>query len=110
MLDACYTAHVTTKDQVFVTIGNIFLPRNSNAQYAHDTINTCIVGCHCVIRSTFNVGNPGKGMEMLLRSSTDESNPCVLSAIKSTNTATIETILAKSLEAARIAGSKTPLI
>ena len=65
-----------------------------------------------VLKSTFNPSEPGQGMARLLRSSTDGTNPSMISAIKSTDAANIETILRDSAADARATqlASSTPTI
>jgi hypothetical protein len=38
MVDACYTARATTKQQVFDGIEKLTLHKNENGQYTHDAI------------------------------------------------------------------------
>ena len=95
MSDACYTARATTKAQVTASIGGLNFP-TSNGQFTHDAAATFVVGLQCILKMTFNPSEPGCGMEMLLRSSTDGVNPSALSAIKSTDVATIATDISKN--------------
>ena len=97
MSDACYTARATTKAQVAASVASLSLP-TTNGQYTHDAAAMFVVGLHRVLKMTFNPSEPGCGMEMLLRSSTDGVNPSALSAIKSTNVATIATVIQASAE------------
>ena len=99
MSDACYTARATTKAQVTASIGGLNFP-TSKGQYTHDAAATFVVGLHRILKMTFNPSKPGCGMEMLLQSSTDGVNPSALSAIKSTDVATITTVIKKSSDAA----------
>ena len=73
MSDACFTACATTKAHVTAAIGKINLAV-VNGQYSHDAIAQFIVAVKRAIKSTYNPAEPGCGMEMLLRSSTDHRN------------------------------------
>eukprot|EP00804_Cyclotella_cryptica_P028786 CCRYP_018721-RA/>CCRYP_018721-RA protein AED:0.43 eAED:0.43 QI:0/0/0/1/0/0/2/0/620 len=48
----------------------LFFTRNSSNQYTHDAITTFFAGVRRVLKSTYNPGDPGNGMEKLLISST----------------------------------------
>jgi len=102
MSDACFTARATTKAHVTAAIGDINLAV-VNGQYSHDAIAQFIVAVKRVLKSTYNPAEPGCGMEMLLRSSTDTANPSKISAIKSTDVATIATIIRDSSADAKAA-------
>ena len=104
MSDACFTARATTKAHVTAAIGDIHLAV-ANGQYSHDAIAQFIVAVKRVLKSTYNPAEPGCGMEMLLRSSTDAANPSKISAIKSTDVATIASIIRDASAAAK--ASKT---
>ena len=58
--------------------------------------NLLTVGTARVLKSTFYQGGGTTGMQRLLTSSTDATNPSELSAILSTQVATVDTVLAKS--------------
>ena len=105
MSDACYTARATTKAQVTASIDGLNFP-TTNGQYTHDAAATFVVGLHRVLKMTFNPSEPGCGMEMLLRSSTDGVNPSALSAIRSTDVATIATVIKTSSDAAKKAAEE----
>jgi hypothetical protein len=92
MADACFTARATTRDHVKATITKLALPRNSSNQYTHDAITTFFTGMHGMLKSTYNPGDPGNGMEKLLISST-ATPPSLLSCIRSTDAATITSVL-----------------
>ena len=80
MADACFAARATTRDHVKATITKLTLPRNSSNQYTHNAITTFFTGIHRMLKSTYNPGNPGNGMEKLLTSST-ATPPSLLSRI-----------------------------
>ena len=95
MADACFTARATTRDHVKAAITKLELPRNSSNQYTHDAITTFFTGIRRVLKSKYNPGDPGNGMEKLLTSST-ANPPSLLSRIRSTDAATITSVLDKS--------------
>ena len=92
MADACFTARATTRDHVKAAITKLALPRNSSNQYTHDAITTFFTGVRRVLKSTYNPGDPGNGMEKLLISST-ANPPSLLARIRSTDAATITSVL-----------------
>ena len=102
MSDACFTARATTKAHVTAAIRDIHLTV-VNGQYSHDAIAQFILAVKRVLKSTYNPAKPGCGMEMLLRSSTNATNPSKISAIKSTDMATIATIIHDSSADAKAA-------
>lgn len=57
---------------------------------------TFIGGVTRVLKSTFNPIDAGNGMEALMTSSVDQTSPSSLSAIKSTQAATVASVLADS--------------
>ena len=97
MSDACYTARATTTAQVAASIASLTLP-TTNGQYTHDAAAMFVVGLQRVLKMTYNPSEPGCGMEMLLQSSTDGVNPSALSPLKSTDVATIATVIPASAE------------
>jgi hypothetical protein len=92
MADGCFTARATTRDHVKAAITKLALPCNSSNQYTHDAITTFFTGIRRVLKSTYNPGDPGNGMEKLLISST-ATPPSLLSRIRSTDAATITSVL-----------------
>ena len=52
-----------------------------------------VMGLHRVLKMTYNLPEPGCGMELLLQSSTGDVNPSALSVIKSTDVATIANVI-----------------
>jgi hypothetical protein len=88
MVEACYTARATAKQQVIKGIGKLTLQTNEHGQYMHDAILLLQKGICCVLVSQFNPSDPGKGMAKLLE---DRSN--LLANVKSTNTITANLVL-----------------
>jgi hypothetical protein len=88
MVDACYTARATTKQQVLDGINKLTLQMNEHGQYTHDAILLLQKGIQHVLISQFNPSNPGKGMEKLL----DDSNN-LLTLVKSTDPITADSII-----------------
>ncbi len=66
MAEACYTARVTTKQQVLEGINKLTLHTNEHGQYTHDAILLIQKGIQRVLVSQFNPSDPGKGMVKLL--------------------------------------------
>ena len=95
MADACFTTRATTRDHVKAAITKLTLPCNSSNQYTHDAITTFFTGVRRVLKSTYNPGDPGNGMEKLLTSST-ANPPSLLSRIRLTDAATITSVLDES--------------
>ena len=95
MADACFTACATTREHVKAAITKLALPCNSSNQYTHDAITTFFTGVRCVLKSTYNPGNPSNGMEKLLTSST-ATPPSLLSCIRLTDVAVITSLLDES--------------
>jgi hypothetical protein len=62
MAEACYTARMTTKQQVFNSVNKLTLQMNEHCQYTHDAILLLQKGIWDVLISQFNPCNPGKGM------------------------------------------------
>jgi hypothetical protein len=100
MVEACYTARATTKQQVIKGIGKLALQTNQHGQYVHDAILLLQKGIRCVLVSQFNPSNPGKGMEKLLE---DRMN--LLTNVKSTNAIMANSVL-KAAKARADAASK----
>jgi hypothetical protein len=88
MVEVCYTARATTKQQVIKGIGKLALQTNKHGQYMHDAILLLQKGIHRVLVSQFNPSNPGKGMEKLLEDGTN-----LLTNVKSTDTITANSVL-----------------
>ena len=99
MAEAAYTARVTTKDHVAAEVTKLHLS-TTNGQFTHDAASQFVLGLNRVLQGTFNPSS-GQGMSKLLRSSTDPTNPSAISAIKTTDFATITTILKASVREAR---------
>jgi hypothetical protein len=83
MLEACYTAWATIKQQVLNRVNKLTLQTNEHGQYMHDVILLLQQGIRCVLISQINPSNPGKGMEKLLG---DGDN--LLTLVKSTDAIT----------------------
>ncbi len=86
MVEACYMARATTKQQVIEGIGKLTLQTNKHGQYMHDAILLLQKGIRCV--SQFNPSNPVKGMEKLL-----EDGLNLLTNVKSTDAITANSVL-----------------
>ena len=80
MVEACYMARATTKQQVLDGVNKLTLQTNKHGQYTHDAILLLQKGMRRVLISQFNPSNPGKGMEKLLN---DGNN--LLTLVKSTD-------------------------
>jgi hypothetical protein len=83
MLEACYMAQDTTKQQVLNGINKLTQQTNEHGQYTHDAILLLQKGILCVLISQFNPRDPGKGMEKLL----NEGNNLIM-LVKSTDAIT----------------------
>jgi hypothetical protein len=83
MVEACYMARATTKQQVLNGVNKLTLETNEHGQYTHDAILPLKKGIRRVLISQFNSSNPGKGIEKLLN---DGNN--LLTLVKSTDTIT----------------------
>ena len=66
MVEACYMARATTKQQVLDWIGKLTLQTNKKGQYIHNAIFLLEKGIWHILQSQFNPSNLGKGMEKLL--------------------------------------------
>ncbi len=87
MVEACYTARATTKQQVIKGIGKLTLQTNKHGQYTHDAILLLQKGIHHVLVSQFNPSDPGKGMANLLE---DRSN--LITNVKLANAITANSV------------------
>jgi hypothetical protein len=88
MVEVCYTARATTKQQVIEGIGKLALQTNEHGQYTHDAILLLQKGICRILVSQFNPSNPGKGMEKLLEDGTN-----LLTNVKSTDAITANSVL-----------------
>jgi hypothetical protein len=88
MVEACYTARATTKQEVIEGIGKLALQTNKHGQYMHDAILLLQKGIRRIFMSQFNPSDPGKGMEKLLEDGTN-----LLTNVKSTNAITANSVL-----------------
>ncbi len=66
MVEACYTARATTKQQVLDGINKLTLQTNKHGQNTHNAILLLEKGIQHVLVSQFNPSDPGKGMVKLL--------------------------------------------
>ena len=66
MVEACYMARATTKQQVLDGINKLTLQTNEHGQYMHDAILLFQKGIQHELVSQFNPSDPGKGMVKLL--------------------------------------------
>jgi hypothetical protein len=80
MVETCYTARATTKQQVLNGVNKLTLQINKHSQYMHNAILLLQKGIWRVLISQFNPSDPGKGMENLLG---DTDN--LLTLVKSTD-------------------------
>jgi hypothetical protein len=99
MAEAAYTARATTKAHVIAEVTKLNLPL-TNGQYSHDAATTFVLGLHRVLKSTYNPSS-GLGMSELLRSSTDPTNPSAIAGIRTTDSATIASVIDASIKEAR---------
>jgi hypothetical protein len=70
MAEVCYTARVTTMQQVLDGNNKLTLQTNEHGQYTHDAIHLIQKGIQRVFVSQFNPSVPGKGMVKLLLATT----------------------------------------
>jgi hypothetical protein len=87
MVEACYTARATMKQQVIKGIGKLTLQTNKHGQYTHDAILLLQKGIRRILVSQSNPSNPGKGMEKLLK------DGILLTNVKLTNAITANSVL-----------------
>jgi hypothetical protein len=88
MVEACYTARATTKQQVLNEIYKLTLQTNKHGQYTHDAILLIQKGIQRVLVSQFNPSDPGKGMVRLLNNGNN-----ILMQVQSTNAITTGSVL-----------------
>ena len=89
MADACYTARATTRKQVTAYIQKIDLPLTNN-NYQYDDAVKLVANTRHVLTSIYNpTASNGTGMSKLLDAGS------AISAIKSTDIATINSIIKK---------------
>jgi hypothetical protein len=91
MVEACYMARATTKQQVLDGVNKWTLQTNEHGQYMHDAILLLQKSIRRVLISQFNPSNPGKGMEKLLN---DGNN--LLTLVKSTDAMTASYVIKKA--------------
>ena len=105
MSNGTYTARVATHAHVYDAIMALPFPpvgKRYNANHA----NATQLDLARILHGTFNAFGGGQGMKGLLRSSTDLTNPSRLSAIKSTDVATADSILDDSTKEAAAANKR----
>ena len=90
MTDACYTMRATTREQVTEYIQKIDLP-STNKNYQYDNAVNLFANSHRVLTSIYNL-TVSDGLVMSKLLDADSS----ISAIKSTDIATINSIIKKS--------------
>jgi hypothetical protein len=96
MVEACYTARATTKQQILDGINKLTLEQtNEHALYMHNAILLLQKGIQCMLISQFNPSNPGKGMENFLK---DSNN--LLTLVKSTDAITVGPVINATKERA----------
>jgi hypothetical protein len=88
MVEACYSARATTKQQVLDGINKLTLQTNEHGQYMHNAILLIQKGIQHVLISQFDPSDPGKGMVKLLN---DGDN--ILTQVQSTNAITAGSVL-----------------
>jgi hypothetical protein len=88
MVEACYTAKTTTKQQVLNGVKKMTLQTNKHGQYTHDAILLLQKGVQCALISHFNTSNPSKSIENLLN---DGNN--LLTLVKSTDAITASSVI-----------------
>ena len=84
-----------TCEHVCNSITKLILPKNTSGQYNHEDITTFFTAVARILKSTFNPADPGNGMAQLLVSSM-AMPPSLFSTIKSTDIATVASVLAAS--------------
>jgi hypothetical protein len=87
MADACFKARATTRDHVSEAIEKLALPKNANGQFNHDAATNFKAAITRVLKSTFNLINPGCGMSGLCTKASD------IAKITTTSVATIQSVL-----------------
>ena len=102
-----HTTRRASKADFREKVERLHLPRNASGQYHHDDLASFILALHRELKGQMNPGVDGPGMEGLLRSSTDAQNPSAIAAIKTSNVATIETILKASRDEADSRSTET---
>ncbi len=88
MVEACYTARATAKEQVLSKINKLTLQTNKHGQYTHDAILLIQKCIQHVLISQFNPSDPGKGMVKLLDNSDN-----ILMPLQSTDAITAGSVL-----------------
>jgi hypothetical protein len=83
MVEACYTARATTKQQILNGVNKLILQTKEHGQYTHDTILLLQKGIRHVLISQLNPSNQGKGMGKLLNNGNN-----LLTLVKSTDAIT----------------------
>ena len=94
-MSSTYTARSTTREHVKERVLALDFPAVGE-RYSHSDANMLLLGIHRVLRATFNPRGGSNGMEELARASNDPQNPSVLAAIKTTDVATADDVLAEA--------------
>ena len=90
MVDACYTVRATTREQVTAYIQKLDLPATNN-NYQYDDAVNLVANARRVLTSIYNpTASDGSGMSKLRNADS------AISDIKSTDIATINSIIKKS--------------
>ena len=95
MSSSAYSARGVVRTQVMEGITKIRFPK-INKTYTTVETNQLTLGADRVLRGIFNPFGGNQGMRLLLRSSTNPTTPSMLSAIKTTDVTTIESIIDES--------------
>ena len=95
MSSSAYSARGAVKTQVMEGIAKIRFPK-PNKTYTAVEANQLTLGADRILRGIFNPFGGNQGMHILLRSSTNATNPSMLFAIKTTDVVTIESIIDES--------------
>ena len=97
MTDGCYTARVTTKQQVLDGINKLTLQTNKHGQYTYDAILLLQKGIQCILQSQFNLSDPGNGMVKLLDMGDNQ-----LTLVQLTNAITAGSVLKQAKQQADV--------
>ncbi len=88
MVEACYTARATMKQQVLDRINKLTLQTNEHGQYTHNAILLLQKSIQRVLVSQFNPNDPGKGMVKLL-----DDGDNILTRVESTDAITAGSVI-----------------
>ena len=102
-----HTIRRTTRAEIREKVERLHLPRTATGQYHHDDLTTFVFALNRELRGQMNTGVDGPGMEGLLRSSTDATNPSKISALRTKDVATPDTVLKDFRERAEALSTST---